>query len=346
MLNDHAPLQPLSFAEILELESDAPLFLMDGEMSLVSGGVNMLVGDGGVGKSFLAQQLAVALAAGESVLGSRTMGPKSVLYLDFENPPGFIQSRLQGFNSYYNLVESGVSLPLKYWFLAELGQTLPQLQDQIMVQLDLQVPELVVVDSLASAFRTDAVEGVDALEALAMLQRLASKGAAVLVLHHQTKGSVNAGNKEAAGHRQLTNQAKAVYHLAMKKSGLTIELTKSNYIERTGEKPLSAVTEGGARVLELGPSQSFRVPLDHDHSPTMSLPQTGKDMVLSFIRSEGGSVTESDLWRALGKRIHKAPKTAKRVHGDDVTALVRGGVLKRAREGRTYRLTVPSSASS
>jgi RecA-family ATPase len=58
-----------------------------------TGQIVSLVGQGGTGKSLLMFDIAMALAAGQSVLGHPPAEPMTVLYIDMENPVGEVYKR-------------------------------------------------------------------------------------------------------------------------------------------------------------------------------------------------------------------------------------------------------------
>ena len=63
--------------------------------SLIPKGLSLLVGDSKIGKSFLALQLSIAVAAGEMFLGSYDVNPGIVLYVTWEDGAQRIQKRIK-----------------------------------------------------------------------------------------------------------------------------------------------------------------------------------------------------------------------------------------------------------
>jgi|GEM_PF-3180217 len=175
--------QNWTLAELMTAEIQPPKWVVD---QLVPAGLIILSGRPKSGKSFLALQLAVAVAGGTPFLDRATIeGP--VLYVALEDSPGRLQQRIAAW-------DAPAHLPMQFAFswpsLAGDGlETLLQTVDRL-------APALVVVDTLSRAFagggqRLDWNAQGDVTEVLAPLQTAAlERGLALVAVdhHRKTKG--------------------------------------------------------------------------------------------------------------------------------------------------------------
>jgi RecA-family ATPase len=110
-----------------------------------AGQIVSLVGQGGTGKSLFMFDIAMALAAGQSVLGHPPAEPMSVLYVDMENPIGEVYTRRVNLGYQDDSLER-----LPYYHMPDL----PALDTQaggkfIEALVDRHSPELVVFDTIS-----------------------------------------------------------------------------------------------------------------------------------------------------------------------------------------------------
>jgi len=168
--------------------------------------VNLLFGDGGVGKSLLALHLAIAAAAGRPLFGSTAL-QTPVLALFAEDGPAQVQQRATSI-----LIEFGLDarpdLPFKLWCQPRGETALAQIDDNGTVKelprlhalraelAACGVPALVVLDSLADLFALN--ESLRLPVNAALKQVLGGLcrdfGATVLVLAHPSKASMQDGS--------------------------------------------------------------------------------------------------------------------------------------------------------
>jgi RecA-family ATPase len=110
-----------------------------------AGQIVSLVGQGGTGKSLLMFDIAMALAAGQSVLGHPPAEPMSVLYVDMENPIGEVYTRRANLGYQDNSLKR-----LTYYHMPDL----PALDTQaggkfIEAMAERHSPDLVIFDTIS-----------------------------------------------------------------------------------------------------------------------------------------------------------------------------------------------------
>jgi RecA-family ATPase len=110
-----------------------------------AGQIVSLVGQGGTGKSLLVFDIAMALAAGQSVLGHPPAEPMSVLYIEMENPVGEVYTRRANLGYQDNSLER-----LTYYHMPDL----PALDitaggEFIEAMAERHSPDLVIFDTIS-----------------------------------------------------------------------------------------------------------------------------------------------------------------------------------------------------
>jgi hypothetical protein len=172
---------------------------------VVKGEVNLLFGDGGVGKSLLALHVAMAVAGGTALFGNPTL-PMPVIGLFAEDGEGEVQRRLLQIYHDFEL-PANTDLPIKLWcrpreetMLAIIDDNgivteQPRLQ-MLRTELEKSGPALVILDSLADLFALN--ESLRLPVNAAMKRVLGSLcrdfGATVIVLAHPSKASMMDGS--------------------------------------------------------------------------------------------------------------------------------------------------------
>lgn len=171
--------------------ADPPPYVVKG--MIARGNVVSVVGAPGVGKSVLAPFLAYAVAQGRPVFGMRTK-PGKVFYIPAENESD-MQLRIRALRQElgpaddFRLVMGGSAALKNAAFMRKLKTAIKH-----------ERPSMIVVDTLAAAmpgFDENSSEGMG--EAIALVRSLTQWGAAVLIVHHDTK----AGDGKPRGHSSL-----------------------------------------------------------------------------------------------------------------------------------------------
>lgn len=188
---------------------------------ILTGTVAILASPGGSGKSWLALQLAHAVAAadvpGADVLGllppAASAGP--VLYISLEDPAVVLRHRLWTCSFHY-----------KQEILDACIERLT-IQDVTTSAIDLAQPthlaaleracsgmRLVIIDTLSRAHSVDENDNAAMANFLRSLEIVAARtGAAILVLHHTRKGAASDDQEAVRGASAIVNNARCVWYI-------------------------------------------------------------------------------------------------------------------------------------
>lgn len=197
--------RPRSAAELLAMHFPDPAWAVHG---LLPEGLSILAGKPKLGKSWLALQLAVAVASGTPILGDRRVEQGAVLYLALEDTDRRLQSRMEkvlggsaappGFfyENWWERMNLGGASELKRWLASQ------------------EKPRLVIVDTLACARSVSAPTGSqyeDDYRATQEFKQIADEfGIAVLLVHHVRKMGAEDPFDTVAGTVGLTGAADAI----------------------------------------------------------------------------------------------------------------------------------------
>jgi hypothetical protein len=196
----------LSPDEILALKTD-PQDNLIGSRLLTRRGQLVIAGAGGVGKSRLALQLAVAVITGQPFFGLRTHAPGSRwLVLQAENDPTRQRADLEALRAFAGDAWPKVNDCLHLHALVSETDGFLSLDDagcvaRIRGALDTFRPDVVVLDSLYNFGIGDLNKDADmraTLTELARVMRHRNPNRALVVLHHATTGK--GGLAKLAGH--------------------------------------------------------------------------------------------------------------------------------------------------
>jgi len=280
----------IDFGEAIEAAPPILDFVLPG---FLAGSLGYMIGAGAAGKSYLAMQTAISVAAGEDIWGiwagaeAAPIAPGSVLYLSLEDPTIVLRWRL-----------SQIGRHLPRWLRDD-----PEAKARVMIQslhgVGLQVarkiggeiiPEqrtldaiaragegarLIVIDTLnrfagASNLEENSNAEMGALTALIERHIIGPTGAAILVLHHVNKAAARTGDGEATSSRGAsalidnarwsasltTPPADAYGHLGDdRKRWVRLDLPKVNYGPASGERWLWR-EESGVLTRTTSPPQA------------------------------------------------------------------------------------------
>ena len=211
-------------------ESDPPRVPWIVEGFAAVGAVTVLVGDPGIGKSYVALSMASNASCGVPVLGMNTT-ISEVAYLDAENGAGEMHRRI-------------VSLGLRSNAKVAIASNGFDLRSQMYEVEDAVAPatvRLLILDSFRSLFpNVDENDSASVSDALVPIQHLAREyGVAVILLHHRSK------HGGLRGSTAFQSTAEIVVHLAKERDDLILFWEK----QRLGKKPRKkhiVLTENGA----------------------------------------------------------------------------------------------------
>jgi putative DNA primase/helicase len=224
-------------------------------------GIGIMYAPRGIGKTFAALSVAVAVASGGAVFNWRAPMPKKVLYVDGEMPAIAMQSRLAA-------LVGGMAIPPLA--LENLNLITPDLQSRPIPDLStvggqtalepyLKGVDMVVLDNIATLCRTGKENESQSWQTMqAWLLELRRRGITVLLIHHAGKSGDQRGTsaREDIMDTVISLRRPREYSMA-EGARFEVHLTKARAIVGDDAKPFEAnlVTECNAlhwqiKVLE------------------------------------------------------------------------------------------------
>jgi hypothetical protein len=179
---DSPPLKTRTADEILNTDWPEPVWAIPG---LLPAGLCILAGKPKVGKSWLALQIAQAVATGGVALGERVeKGP--VLYLALEDIPSRLKKRMSQQNWPQGLPAEFLCLGD---FNRQIGNLLKEGREQLTKQICQKRYRLVVIDTVSRSVPGDQGDVGEMTLALSPIQEIAHKlNCVVLMVDHHRKG--------------------------------------------------------------------------------------------------------------------------------------------------------------
>lgn len=203
-------------AEALQSKVFPPLrYAVDGYLAE---GVTLLAGKPKIGKSWMALDFAMAVAAGDLALGSVKCRQGPVLYCALEDNHRRLKRRM---SQLYGDVEHW---PPGLHFATQVRRLGDGLVDDLRNWIEAQRPKLVIIDTFAGVRPQSRREGYDAdYAALSPLQEMAGQmGVAILVIHHLRKMQGDDPFDMISGTTGLTGAVDAAFVLHRGKQGVTL----------------------------------------------------------------------------------------------------------------------------
>ena len=160
-------------------------------------GLCMIYAKRGIGKTFLALEIAYAVASGGAVLRWRAPQPRGVLFIDGEMPASVTQERLAGIAAASELEPQA---PLRVMPVDDQRHgiiDLSSIEDQVLLEPHLDGVDLVIVDNISTCCRSgreNETEGWIPVQECALALR--ARGKSVLFLHHAGKGGAQRGTSK------------------------------------------------------------------------------------------------------------------------------------------------------
>ncbi len=223
-------------------------------------GIGIMYAPRGIGKTFAALSVAVAVASGGAVFNWRAPMPKKTLYVDGEMPATSMQSRLTA-------LVSGMSVPPLA--LNNLALITPDLQPcpmpdlstmngQTLLEPFLKGVDMLVLDNISTLCRTGKENESQSWQTMqAWLLELRRRGITVLLIHHAGKSGDQRGTsaREDIMDTVISLRRPREYSMA-EGARFEVHLTKARGIVGDDAKPFEAnlVTEGNSlqwRIKEL-----------------------------------------------------------------------------------------------
>jgi KaiC/GvpD/RAD55 family RecA-like ATPase len=200
VLAARSPIQTSRYTA-LDLTKEPPPVQWLVEDFICRGDIHLLIGEPGIGKSWITMALAKAVANDEQAfLGHAVSQHGRVLYVDEENPEDLIYDRFRKLG-----VDNSTARQIRY--LSNVGIRLDKNDADVLVEeaLDFE-PALVVLDSL-TRFHTEDENHAGAMAALfnrAIKPLARETGAAVVLIHHANKTDSNSSYKRSRGSGDIT----------------------------------------------------------------------------------------------------------------------------------------------
>ena len=296
-------LTPLPTKEMVETDPPPIDWIWDGYIA--PGTVNMIHGEGGVGKSMLALKIIEQALRGGSLFGG-AFRPVPVISLDGENAPGLIHNRIQ-----LTTIRADDQLHTYAVPIAILG--LEDLTTSLIDHLAKNHGDaLFVIDSQRALWSGDEKEQDQAGIMLRGLARhLEGKKSSVLIIHHDTKAGAYSGTSDI--------------NAAL--SGCRLHLERS---KNPTEQSTRHLTQPKNRIAQEAPRQVFEIQIKKVMNPTLRREESGIKIVdkidieeakyqedlsaLRYLASQTGGVTYHNFWKG------RTPTWAK-IEGQKVTLI-------------------------
>lgn len=322
-------LRVVPISEMLPKEG-ASRFLLGYPFALPVGDLAMLYGDGGVGKSWLAYQLSIALANGKPFLGQQPT-PCRVLLLDFENPREEVALRLTNSARRLGVGREALDASVTALPLAGTGLGLAEHLDAVLDVIAREKPGLIVVDGWQAAFGLVPEAAAETTFAVRVLHQMAKQGATILVLHHVSTGGLRSpdikGLPAPAGNRQVQAAFRSIYYMSeLKGVGVKLDTRKQNYGVSAAPVTLTKQVEGGAITFAI-PEFTYIEP---------NAPKDWAEEVVKFLRANGNRAMNMDLKRYVASMLGRKEKTAERKLEEPLARLEQERVIRRDDVSNTW----------
>jgi len=159
-------------------------------------GLAMIVGPRGLGKTFVALNVGLAIATGTTFLGWQAEHPRPVLYVDGEMPASALQERLAEMTVGAPDITSNFSLLASD--LCESGlPDLSTLEGQAMLRPRLEPFDVIILDNLSTLCRTGRENEAESWAPVqAFLLELRRAGKSVVFIHHTGKTNGQRGTSK------------------------------------------------------------------------------------------------------------------------------------------------------
>ena len=163
---------------------------------LPSKGLAMVYAQRGIGKTFFALSVALAVSEGKSLCGWQIDKPKGVLYIDGEMPAEVIQERLKLIG---NIDATTSKTPFKFIARDLNGDQSLDLTDiatQRMIDVYLDGVDLIIVDNISTLCPGKENESESWVPIQEFALRMRASGRSVLFIHHAGKNGSQRGTSK------------------------------------------------------------------------------------------------------------------------------------------------------
>jgi hypothetical protein len=176
---------------------DAPQVIWQVENILPVGSAAVLVGDAGIGKSWMLLALALAVAQGLPWLGEFTTRQGKVLVVDEENADALLKRRMEKLLLGEGLPEDGAGLNIEFLTGQGINLSDDRFVTALEVELDKMRPDLVLIDALVRIHRGNENDAREMAAVFAILKQwTVAYGCSFVFCHHRKKPGMS-GNSPA-----------------------------------------------------------------------------------------------------------------------------------------------------
>jgi hypothetical protein len=291
------PRSSWSADELMAMQFAPPRWAVPG---FLAEGVNLLAGPPKVGKSWMALDLALSVAAGAPALGSVEVEAGPVLYLALEDTPRRLQSRmakiLDGRRAPHGLTLATTCPPLPEGGAANIDGWLTRNPGARMVVVDVFAKVRGRPPAGVSAYDAD-------YAAIGYAKRLADEHAvAVVLVHHVRKAGADDFLAEVSGTNGLAGAADATLVLKRPRGEADGVLFITGRDVDEAEHALRFAPESGTWSLLDGPAVDYTV-------------SASRAAILRHLRGQPGDTLRS-IAEATGIGYETVKKTCQRMAGD------------------------------
>lgn len=170
---------------------------------LPKSGLCMVYATRGIGKTFFALEVTMAIACGINFLSFRAPHPAKVLYIDGEMPANVMQSRLRSIKERINSAHPNIDIIEPLLITPDLqGDCTIDLstnEGHLLIEKHTKNAELIVIDNISTlAGSLKENDATDWMPFQQLLLKLRKQGKSVLLVHHAGKG----GNQRGTSKRE------------------------------------------------------------------------------------------------------------------------------------------------
>jgi KaiC/GvpD/RAD55 family RecA-like ATPase len=218
-------LRPLSLAELYAQAEEAGDIQWVVPLGIARGYTHLLSAPPKSGKTWFALTLARAVCRGEPWAGAEGIEQGNVLWIDEEMGAPLLAKRLKQ-------LEFAPGLP--FYTLSLAGFRLDQGGDvaRVIKEASACNASLIVIDSLRRCHRLDENDNSQMRNLMPMMKALATTGAAVVVLHHGRKRTLNDGDAQerSSGALDLIAQVDMVYGMKRDRNTYTLKCRSARLV--------------------------------------------------------------------------------------------------------------------